>query len=76
LHRGGSGEEEKGGILYRRGGVAYPQRRSGSTGALLPLQHPLYQLLDQVARLPLHLGRLGLVRIVRLEEVLHLSDVG
>jgi hypothetical protein len=40
------------------------------------LLHRLYELPDQVAGLPLHLDGLGLVRVVHLEQVLYLPDVG
>lgn len=52
----------------------------GSTGALLVLLtlllHRLYELPDQVAGLPLHLDGLRLIRVVHLQEVLYLPDVG
>ena len=54
--------------------------RFGSTGGLLTLLalllHSLYELPDQVAGLPLHLDGLRLIRVVHLQEVLYLPDVG
>lgn len=40
------------------------------------LLHRLYELPDQVAGLPLHLDGLRLIRVVHLQKVLYLSDVG
>ena len=41
----------------------------------LLLLHPLYELPDQISGLPLYLDGLGLVRVVHLQQVLHLPDV-
>ena len=40
------------------------------------LLHRLYQLPDQVPGLPLHLDGLRLIRVVQLQQVLYLPDVG
>lgn len=67
-------------MALRRLFLAPTSLRPGSTGALLVLLtlllHRLYELPDQVPGLPLHLDGLRLVRVVHLQEVLYLPDVG
>jgi hypothetical protein len=56
--------------------MGWGSRLLGPLLTTLLLLHRLYELPYQVPGLPLHLDGLGLVRVVHLQEVLHLPDIG